>query len=245
MKKVFEALGGLLEIRLTTGNNLDDLNDEELEILQKELDNIQNEINKIRPKEEKTKNPKDILNDKDIPYEVRMKYIIDAYRKDQVKWGKLAAYAKHLEGEVIRLKEVMIQNGITDNAVIGDYEPNKDIKELRAKVSKLEAEKNMLLKYHNNINVTDLENTISTYPLKIYKAYCFKSIIDSQKEYIEELQELLTKNDIPFSLRLQVNDLEKDGVDHIVEEAGKYLRMNKKVIEDILTKWKSISNENK
>ena len=47
---------------------------------------------------------KDVLADKDIPYEVRMKYIIDAYRKDQEKWGKLVEYAKHLETEVARLK---------------------------------------------------------------------------------------------------------------------------------------------
>lgn len=42
-----------------------------------------------------------MMGDEDIPYEVRMKYIIDAYRKDQKKWGKLLEYAKHLEGEVI------------------------------------------------------------------------------------------------------------------------------------------------
>ena len=44
----------------------------------------------------------DILADKDIPYEVRMKYIIDAYRKDQEKWGKLAEYAKQLQANMTR-----------------------------------------------------------------------------------------------------------------------------------------------
>jgi hypothetical protein len=41
------------------------------------------------------KNDNDILNTAEIPYEVRMKYIIKAYREDQEKWGKLEAYAKH------------------------------------------------------------------------------------------------------------------------------------------------------
>ena len=41
------------------------------------------------------KNDNDILNTAEIPYEVRMKYIIKAYREDQEKWGKQEAYAKH------------------------------------------------------------------------------------------------------------------------------------------------------
>lgn len=43
---------------------------------------------------------KDILEDNEIPFEVRMKYIIKAYRKDQEKWAKLYIHAKHME-EVI------------------------------------------------------------------------------------------------------------------------------------------------
>ncbi len=236
----FKALGGLIEVKYTTGNDVDSMSDEELDILQEELERIQGEIDKIRPKEEKPKNPKDILNDQEIPYEVRMKYIIDAYRKDQKKMEKLVAYAKHLEGEVVRLKEILIENGYTDNAVLGDYEPNKELKELRAKVTQLETDKKRLMKILNNTNVTDLENTISTYPLKIYKAYLFKSIIGSQNDYINELQELLDKNDIPYALRLPVNNLERDGVDEIVEDAGMYLRMHKETIEKILEKWESI-----
>ena len=43
----------------------------------------------------------------DVPYEVRVKHIIQAYRNDQKKWGNLEAYAKHLEVEVLRLKNVL------------------------------------------------------------------------------------------------------------------------------------------
>lgn len=78
---------------------------------------------------------------------------------------------------------------------------------------------------------------ISTFPLKIYKGFCFKSIINSQKDYINELQELLDKNDIPYALREPVNSLERDGVDEIIEDAGMYLRMHKETIEKIIEKW--------
>lgn len=238
----FKALGGLIEVKYTTGNDVDSMSDEELDILQEELERIQGEIDKIRPKEEKPKNPKDILNDQEIPYEVRMKYIIEAYRKDKEKMEKLVAYAKHLEGEVVRLKEILIENGYTDNAVLGDYEPSKELKELRElrkKVTQLETEKKKLKKIINGFNVTGLENIISTYPLKIYKAHSFKNIINSQKRYIEELQDILDKHDIPYALRLPASQLETDGVDEIVEDAGRFLKMHKETLEKILEKWES------
>ena len=71
------------------------------------------------------KNDNDILNTADIPYEVRMKYIIKAYREDQEKWGKLEAYAKHLEAEVARLRDVLIVNGYADTGNAEDAKPAK------------------------------------------------------------------------------------------------------------------------
>ena len=79
-----------------------------------------------------------LLNHEDIPYEVRMKHIIEAYRKDQEKWGKLAQYAKHLEGEVIRLKLILIDNGYTDSGIEGDYDAAEEISKLKKKIKKLE-----------------------------------------------------------------------------------------------------------
>ena len=38
-----------------------------------------------------------ILDDDEIPFEVRMKYIIKEYRKDQEKWAKLFFRAKNME----------------------------------------------------------------------------------------------------------------------------------------------------
>lgn len=260
----FTTLGGLLSFRFI--NKVEDMNLEDLQEvyddLKEEFDDVEKDykdfkgemaklkdlIDKKNPEErkekikKKLKPAKAILEDKDIPYEVRMKYIIDAYRKDQIKWAKLAEYAKHLEGEVIRLKEILIENGYTDNAVLGDYEPSKELKELRdlrAQVKQLEAKNKELKKTMNGFNVTGLENIISTYPLKIYKAHSFKNIIKSQKRYIEELQDILDNNDIPYALRSPASQLEVDGVDEIVEEAGKFLKMHKETIEKIIEKWES------
>ena len=156
MSVSFKALGGLFTFRY-----INDVEDMDLEGLQdiyneqkgeqkelnSELDRLKDVIDKKNPEEKREKirkklNPaKEILGDEEIPYEVRMKYIIDSYRKDQVKWGKLAEYAKHLEGEVIRLKEILISNGYTDNGVVGDSEPAKVINELRKKIKELEGYK--------------------------------------------------------------------------------------------------------
>jgi hypothetical protein len=80
---------------------------------------------------------KDVLADKDIPYEVRMKYIIDAYRKDQEKWGKLVEYAKHLETEVARLNKVIRVNGFFDPGAGSVPKSAQVIKELRAQIYEL------------------------------------------------------------------------------------------------------------
>ena len=38
-----------------------------------------------------------ILDDDEIPFEVRMKYILKAYRKDQEKWARLLIHTKQLQ----------------------------------------------------------------------------------------------------------------------------------------------------
>ena len=43
-------------------------------------------------------NDKDILNTAEIPYEVRMKYIIEAYRKDKERWAKLEPADEKMSG---------------------------------------------------------------------------------------------------------------------------------------------------
>jgi len=171
MSVSFKALGGLFTFRYI--NDVEDLDLEDLQEIyndlkekqkqfNSELDKLKEVIDKKNPEEKrekikkKLKTAKEILGDDEIPYEVRMKYIIDAYRKDQVKWGKLAEYAKHLEAEVIRLKEILISNGYTDSGVVGDSEPAKVIKELKEQLDQLKKE----LKEKNLKSATIIQYTI-------------------------------------------------------------------------------------
>lgn len=149
----FKTLGGLIEIKYATGDDVDNLDDEELDYLQEELERLQAKVDARKPKEKKKEQPKtikEILNDNEIPYEVRMKYIIEAYRKDQEKWGKLAEYAKHLEAEVIRYKEIMVANGYTDNRIEEEIKPSKGNAELKKEIRDLKKELNDA---NNNIKI--------------------------------------------------------------------------------------------
>ena len=214
MSVSFKALGGLFTFRYI--NDVEDMDleglqdiynklKEEQKELNSELDRLKDVIDKKNPEEKREKirkklNPaKEILGDEEIPYEVRMKYIIDSYRKDQVKWGKLAEYAKHLEGEVIRLKEILISNGYTDNGIVGDSEHAKVINELRKKIKELEGYKEIPKDLTAAlVRIKYLENQIENFPLKVIKSKSFKNIINSQNKYIKELQTLLDENGVEY-----------------------------------------------
>ena len=64
--------------------------------------------------------------------------------------------------------------------------------------------------------------------------------LELAESLINELQEILDKNDIPYAPQDPVNSLESDGVDEIIEDAGKYLKMHKETIEKIIEKWESM-----
>ena len=49
----FKALGGLFEFRYSTGDDVDKMNDEELDVVEEEIAKLQIKIDKIRPKEKK------------------------------------------------------------------------------------------------------------------------------------------------------------------------------------------------
>lgn len=145
------------------------------------------------------KKDNDILNTADIPYEVRMKYIIKAYREDQEKWGKLEAYAKHLEAEVIRLKNILIVNGYADTGNPEDVKPAKVISELQAKVAEQEKKMKTLARDLRDSEIKRLKKLIKKeYPLRAVKLKKIRNVVRAQKEYIEELQALLEKNDIIY-----------------------------------------------
>ena len=240
----FKALGGLLTFRFI--NEVEDLDsddlqeivndlEEEYSVINKDRKELRGEINKIRevidkknPEErkEKIKNEqktaKDILGDESIPYEVRMKYIIDAYRKDQVKWGKLYEYAKHLEKEVIRLKNILIINGYADPGVIDDVKPAQVITELREENKELKQKLNIMQQAVNDPDgiIKLLQERITkTYPKRVHKMGVYKKVIKSQEVYIEELQKLLDDNGITYQPKVPINELEAKGADNIDENA--------------------------
>ena len=214
MSVSFKALGGLFTFRFI--NDVEDLDLEDLQDLyndlkeeqkqfNSELDKLKEVIDKKNPEERREKikkkqnTAKEILGDEEIPYEVRMKYIIDAYRKDQVKWGKMAEYAKHLEAEVIRLKEILISNGYTDSGVVGDSKPAKVINELKEQLNQLKQELKEKKINATNKKIERMKRLIEEeYPLRKFKLRTFKVTIRNMQAYIEELQGLLDQNDIVY-----------------------------------------------
>ena len=234
----FKALGGLFTFRFINDvedMDLDDLQEiyndmqDEYKEFKGELDRLKDVIDKKNPEEKrekirkKLKTAKEILGDNDIPYEVRMKYIIEAYRKDQKKWGKLYEYTKHLEGEVIRLKNILISNGYADSGVVGDSEPAKVIRELKEKIKELEGYKEIPKDVTAAlVRIKHLENQIETFPLKVIKSRSFKNIINSQDKYIKELQTLLDENGIEYQPHDSIHNYVVEGVNNVVDEAVRF-----------------------
>ena len=235
MSVSFKALGGLFTFRFI--NDVEDLDLEDLQDLyndlkeeqkqfNSELDKLKEVIDKKNPEERREKikkkqnTAKEILGDEEIPYEVRMKYIIDAYRKDQVKWGKLAEYAKHLEAEVIRLKEILISNGYTDSGVVGDSKPAKVINELKEQLNQLKQELKEKKINATNKKIERMKRLIEEeYPLRKFKLRTFKVTIRSMQAYIEELQGLLDQNDIVYGPMDLSDKIVVDNLDNFDETA--------------------------
>ncbi len=163
---------------------------------------------------------KNVLDDKEIPYEVRMKHIIDAYRKDQVKWGKLAEYAKQLEVEVERLKKVIQTNGFFDPGTENIPHSALVIKDLREQIQELKSR--LKEQDEQEREIKRLQEQVDSFPLRIHKSSSFKEIIKYQNKYIEELQGLLEENNIPYNIRFPNNALAREGVDKVVASAMEY-----------------------
>ena len=176
MKKEYKALGGMFEFTIATGPDDKDTSEE-------------------------NRNDKVELSNEDIPYEVRMKHIIEAYKKDQEKWGKLAQYAKHLEGEVIRLKLILIDNGYTDSGIEGDYDAAEVISKLKKKIKKLE------------------DKIETVYPRKQKSNLKMKRVMSQQASYIVQLQYLLDKNGISYLTPKAIKQLKQEDIDNIDENA--------------------------
>ena len=117
-----------------------------------------------------------ILDDDEIPFEVRMKYILKAYRKDQDKWARFYIEAKKVK----------------ENA----SEAKRKLKEARVRIMQLEQDLKRCK--HSKSQSAILESRMVSSLLSENKLSDFKSIIEKQNDYINVLQELLFKNNVAY-----------------------------------------------
>ena len=117
-----------------------------------------------------------ILDDDEIPFEVRMKYILKAYRKDQDKWARFYIEAKKVQ----------------ENA----SETKRKLKEARVRIMQLEQDLKRCKQSKSQSAI--LESRMVSSLLSENKLSDFKSIIEKQNDYINELQELLFKNNVAY-----------------------------------------------
>jgi DNA repair exonuclease SbcCD ATPase subunit len=117
-----------------------------------------------------------ILDDDEIPFEVRMKYILKAYRKDQDKWARFYIEAKKVQ----------------ENA----SEAKRKLKEARVRIMQLEQDLKRCKQSKSQSAI--LESRMVSSLLSENKLSDFKSIIEKQNDYINVLQELLFKNNVAY-----------------------------------------------
>lgn len=129
--------------------------------------------------DEKYTKKRHVLND-DIPYEVQMKFLIEAYRRDLKRLEDLSNYVKGLEEENLLLTK-KLEKADTVLAERRDYE---------ATIKRMQLE------------INQLKGTITkTFPVRVAKMRDMKKKVASLINYIFELQTLLKKNGIPYKER--------------------------------------------
>ncbi len=113
----------------------------------------------------------------DIPYEVRMKYLIAAYRKDLRRLEELSSYAKGLEEENVLLQRRLEK---AEAGVVDDPDKDATIKRLMSEIKALKTK----------ITVT--------FPRRVVKMHDLRRRITHLEIYIRELQSLLMSKGIPY-----------------------------------------------
>ncbi len=129
--------------------------------------------------------------DDDIPYEVRMKHIIEAYRKDLKRLEALEKYAKGLEEENLLLQKKMEK---TDAWLAEEPDRQATIKKMQVEIKQMRG------------------TLIKTFPKRVIQMRDIKKKVMSLEEYIRYLQRLLQQNDIPFEER-KVNPSKSESID--------------------------------
>ncbi|SHL74402.1 hypothetical protein SAMN04488494_0626 [Xylanibacter ruminicola] len=117
-----------------------------------------------------------ILDDDEIPFEVRMKYILKAYRNDQDKWARFYIHAKQVQENATEYK-------------------NK-LKEARVRIMQLEQELKHCKQTKSQSAI--LESRMVSSLLANDTVSKFKSIAEKQNEYISVLQDLLYEHGVAY-----------------------------------------------
>ena len=127
----------------------------------------------------------------DKPYEVRMKHIIEAYRKDLKRLEALEKYAKGLEEENLLLQKKMEK---TDAWLAEEPERQAAIKKMQ-------------------LEIKQLRGTLTkSFPKRVIQMRDIKKKVRSLEEYIRYLQMLLQQNDISYEER-KVNASKSESID--------------------------------
>lgn len=121
-----------------------------------------------------------VFKDDEIPYEVRMKHLIEGYRRDLKRLEKLERYAKGLEEE-----NLLLQKKIAKNEKWISEHPDKDA-----------------LIRQMDLQIRSLKGTlIKSFPKRVVELKHIRRKVRDIEEYSKYLQSLLTTNGISFEER--------------------------------------------
>lgn len=130
--------------------------------------------------EEQDRKKVSVFEDDEIPYEVRMKHLIEGYRRDLKRLDQLARYTKGLEEENITL-----QKQIAKNELWKKENPDKD-----ALIKQMDLE------------IRQLKGTLTkTFPRRVIDTKIIKRKVRDLEEYVLYLQSQLTANNIAYDDR--------------------------------------------
>jgi len=147
--------------------------------------------------EEQNRKKVSVFEDDEIPYEVRMKHLIEGYRRDLKRLDQLARYAKGLEEE-----NLLLQKKIENTEKWIKSHPDKE--ELIRKM---------------DLEIRQLKGTLTkSYPKRVVELKYIKKKVRDIEDYMRYLQSLLDDNDISYEERKpnpspKVEDLNIEDID--------------------------------
>lgn len=147
-------------------------------------------------KEQQNRRMVSVFDDDEIPYEVRMKHLIEGYRRDLKRLEGLSIYVKGLEEE-----NVALQKKISKIELWKRENPDKD-----------------LLIKQMDLEIRQLKGTLTkSFPKRVIDTKYMKCKIRDLEKYVLYLQSLLTINSIAYEERKpsQLQKAEELNIDDI------------------------------